>query len=119
MSSQPSPQPKVAFDSFEFNPASGELRRHGRVVRLQGQRIQILEALLDDPGELVTRESLQRRIWNGALSGDFEHGLNAAVNKLRQALGDSAEEPRFIETVPGKGYRFVAGTIQAPRPVFD
>ena len=119
MSSQPSPQPKVIFDSFEFSPALGELRRHGRVVRLQGQPIQILESLLAEPGQLVTRESLQHRLWNGVVSGDFEHGLNAAVNKLRQALGDSAEEPRYIETMPGRGYRFNASTIQSPRPVLE
>ena len=119
MSSQPAPQPRIVFEPFDFSPASGELRRHGRAVRLQGQPLQILEALLADPGELVTRESLQQRIWSRAVSGDFEHGLNAAVNKLRQALGDSADEPRFIETVPGKGYRFIAATIQPPRPVLE
>ena len=119
MSSQPAPQPRIVFEPFDFSPVSGELRRHGRAVRLQGQPLQILEALLANPGELVTRESLQQRIWSGAMSGDFEHGLNAAVNKLRQALGDSAEQPRFIETVPGKGYRFIAATIQPPRPVLE
>ncbi len=119
MSTQHTPQPKIVFEAFDFNPASGELRKHGRVVRLQGQPIQILEALLDEPGQLVTREALQRRLWSGAVSGDFEHGLNAAVNKLRQTLGDWAEEPRFIETVAGKGYRFIASTIQQARPVLE
>lgn len=119
MSSQPSSRPKVLFDSFEFHPSSGELRKHGRVLRLQGQPLQILETLLEEPGQLVSREDLQRRLWNGAVSGDFEHGLNAAVNKLRQTLGDSAEDPRFIETIPGKGYRFLSSAVQATRPVLE
>ncbi len=119
MSSQPAPQPRIVFEPFDFSPASGELRRHGRAVRLQGQPIQVLEALLAEPGQLVTRESLQQRIWSGAVSGDFEHGLNAAVNKLRQALGDSAEDPRFVETIAGKGYRFIAATVQLQRPVLE
>ena len=119
MSSQPAPQPRIVFEPFDFSPASGELRRHGRAVRLQGQPIQVLEALLAEPGQLITRESLQQRIWSGAVSGDFEHGLNAAVNKLRQALGDSAEDPRFVETIAGKGYRFIAATVQPPRPVLE
>ena len=99
---------KVAFGSFEFDPASGELRKHGYKVKLPRQPGEILSALITLPGEVVTREDLRIRLWPGISSGDFEHGVNAAVNKLRQVLGDAATEPRYIETLPGRGYRFVA-----------
>src|SRR5690348_12368758 len=82
--------PKIAFGPFEFDPAPGELHKHGHKIRLASQPCQILGALLESPGNPVTREDLRRRLWPGATAGDFEHGLNAAVNKLRQALGDSA-----------------------------
>jgi Tol biopolymer transport system component/DNA-binding winged helix-turn-helix (wHTH) protein len=84
------------------------LRKHGYKVKLPGQPGQILNALVDKPGELVTREDLRNRLWPGLNSGDFEHGINAAINKLRQALGDVANEPRYIETMSGRGYRFIA-----------
>jgi DNA-binding winged helix-turn-helix (wHTH) protein len=99
---------KLAFGPFEFDPATGELRKHGHKVRLSSQPGQILSALLERPGELLPRDALCRRLWPGAIAGDFEHGLNAAVNKLRQALGDAASQPRYVETLPGLGYRFVA-----------
>lgn len=99
---------KLAFGPFEFDPATGELRKHGHKVRLPSQPGQILNALLERPGDLLAREALCRRLWPGATAGDFEHGLNAAVNKLRQALGDAASQPRYVETLPGLGYRFVA-----------
>lgn len=99
--------PKVAFGPFEFDPASGELRKNGYKVKLPGQPGAILSALITHPGEVVTREDLRLRLWPGISSGDFEHGVNAAVNKLRQVLGDVANEPRYIETLPGRGYRFV------------
>ncbi|GEM_PF-1409884 len=108
MSSQPNPAPKYVFGPFDYDGASAELRKHGSRVRLQGQPLQILATLLDRAGEVVSREALQRELWASATNGDFEHGLNAAVNKLRQVLGDSAEQPRYIETLPGRGYRFVA-----------
>src|SRR6476660_7789618 len=94
---------KRAFGPFEFDPESGELRKHGYKVRLPSQPGQVLDALVDRPGDLVSREDLRNRLWPGATAGDFEHGLNAAVNKLRQALGDSATQPRYIETLPGLG----------------
>jgi DNA-binding winged helix-turn-helix (wHTH) protein len=100
--------PKVTFGPFEFNPVSGELRKKGYKVKLPGQPEEILSALITNPGEVVTREDLRIRLWPGMSSGNFEHGLNAAVNKLRQVLGDVATEPRYIETLPGRGYRFVA-----------
>jgi len=99
---------RLAFGPFEFDPASGELRKHGYKIRLPSQPGQILGALLERPGDLLPREALRNLLWPGATAGDFEHGLNAAVNKLRQALGDSANQPRYVETLPGLGYRFVA-----------
>jgi DNA-binding winged helix-turn-helix (wHTH) protein/Tol biopolymer transport system component len=105
---QPSRASKFAFGPFEFDAASGELRKHGYKVKLPSQPSQVLDALVDRPGDLVAREDLRNRLWPGATAGDFEHGLNAAVNKLRQALGDAANQPRYVETLPGLGYRFVA-----------
>jgi len=99
---------KVAFGPFEFDPASRQLWKHGYKVKLSSQPGQILHALLTGPGNVLTREDLRNRLWPGATAGDFEHGLNAAVNKLRQAIGDSANQPRYVETLPGRGYRFVA-----------
>src|SRR5947207_10910483 len=100
---------KVTFGVYEYDPGSGELRNHGYKVKLASQPSQVLDALLALPGDLVTREDLRERLWPGATAGDFEHGLNAAVNKLRQALGDSGDQPRYVETVAGRrGYRFVA-----------
>src|SRR5262245_15953782 len=99
---------KLGFGPFEFDPATGELRKHGHKVRLSSQPGQVLSALVERPGDLLAREALCRRLWPGAIAGDFEHGLNAAVNKLRQALGDTATQPRYVETLPGLGYRFVA-----------
>ena len=105
---QRSRTPKLAFGSFEFDRESGELRKHGYKVKLPSQPGQILGALVERPCEVVTREDLRHRLWPGITAGDFEHGLNAAVNKLRQALGDAADQPRYIETLPGLGYRFIA-----------
>ena len=99
---------RVRFGSFELDPAAGELFRNGVRVRLQGQPLQVLVALLERPGELVTREELRDRLWRGETFVDFEHGLNTAVKKARQALGDSAESPKFIETLARRGYRFIA-----------
>jgi len=105
----PARKPMLSFGPFEYDSASGEFWKHGHKVKLPSQPRQVLEALLDMPGELVTREDLRQHLWPGAAAGDFEHGLNAAVNKLRQALGDSADQPRYVETVSGRrGYRFIA-----------
>src|SRR3954469_15977426 len=105
---QPSRAPRLAFAPFEFDPASGELRKHGYKVKLPSQPGQVLGTLVERPGDLVTREDLLSRLWPGVIAGDFEHGLHAAVNKLRQALGDAANQPRCVETLAGRGYRFVA-----------
>ena len=114
MATQPQSPARLAFGPFELDFAGGELRRSGLRVRLSGQPFRILLVLLARPGELVTREQLREEVWTGATFVDFEHGLNAAVNKLRRALGDAAENPRYIETQPGRGYRFI-GTVEHRR----
>ena len=96
------------FGVFELDARSSELRRNGMKVRLADQPIQILQLLLEHPGDLVTREQLRERLWSSGMYVDFDLGLNSAVRKLREALGDSAENPRFIETLPRRGYRFIA-----------
>src|SRR6516164_2458055 len=96
------------FEDFEVDLRTGELLRSGARVKLQDQPFKILVALLERPGELVTREELRRRIWPTESFGDFDHAVNIAVGKLRAALSDSPETPRFIETLPRRGYRFVA-----------
>ena len=101
----------VRFATFELNLKTGELRKGGVRVRLQEQSFQILAALLERPAKLVTREALHERLWPDETFVDFEKGLNIAVSKLRQALSDSPDEPRFIETLPRRGYRFV-GVIE-------
>jgi len=98
----------VAFGEFEFDPRRHELRRGGHRVALQEQPYQILESLLERPDELVTREELRERLWPAGVYVEHEKSINVAVMKLRDALGDSAEAPRFIVTVPRLGYRFIA-----------
>jgi Tol biopolymer transport system component/DNA-binding winged helix-turn-helix (wHTH) protein len=98
----------VRFGKFEVDLRLGELRRNGMRVKLTGQPFQILVILLENPGDLVTREQLQRRLWPSDTFVDFDRGLNAAINRVREALGDSAENPRFVETLPRRGYRFIA-----------
>jgi Tol biopolymer transport system component/DNA-binding winged helix-turn-helix (wHTH) protein len=100
----------VRFGPFELLVETGELRENGVRLKLSGQPIQVLARLVATPGQLVTREQLQDRLWPGSSYGDFEKGLNAAVNRLRENLGDSATEPKYIETIPGRGYRFIADT---------
>jgi TolB-like protein/DNA-binding winged helix-turn-helix (wHTH) protein/Tfp pilus assembly protein PilF len=97
---------------------AGELRKHGVRIRLQAQPLQILGILLDRPGEVVTREELRQALWPGDTFVDFDHGLNNAINRLRETLGDSAESPRFLETLPRRGYRFIAAVegVLAPSP---
>src|SRR3989442_15455861 len=96
------------FGRFEVDLRAGELLKQGRRIRLQDQPLQILAMLLERPGQMVARDELQKRLWPAASFGDFDHGLNNAINRLREALGDSAENPRYIETIPRRGYRFVA-----------
>lgn len=103
------PATRVArFGSFEVDLRAGELRKKGVRIRLQEKPFQMLSALLEHPGELITREALRQRLWSSDTFVDFDGSLNTAVGKLREALGDSAENPRFVETVPRRGYRFIA-----------
>src|SRR5882672_11383188 len=103
-----SPSHPVRFGVFEFDPRAGELRKQGMKIKLQGQPIEILTLLLEHPGDIVTREKLQKKLWPSDTFVDFEHSLNAAIKRLRDALDDSADNPRYIETMARRGYRFVA-----------
>ncbi len=116
MKSSQSPKSTIRFAAFEVDPQSGELRKHGLRIKLQDQPFKVLVALLDKPGEVVSRDELRERIWGNDTFVDFNHGLSAAVNRLRDALCDSAENPRYVETVARRGYRFVAPVEGAPQP---
>lgn len=109
------------FGLYEADVASGELRKNGSKLRVQEQPFQVLLALLERPGEVVTREELRQRLWPADTFVDFDHSLNTAINKLRDALGDTASNPRFIETLARRGYRFIApvqteGPPEPPAP---
>src|ERR1700682_800548 len=114
----PSPSRQRVFGPFVFDETTGDLQKHGVRVRLQGQPLQILVTLIREPGRIVNRDEFHQQLWNGSTFVDFDHGLNAAMNRLRQVLGDSADQPRYIETLPGRGYRFI-GPVQEtfPKPV--
>jgi cholera toxin transcriptional activator len=103
---------------FEIDPHAGELRKQGTKVKLQDQPFQILHMLLQRPGEVVTREELQQKIWPSDTFVDFDHGLYNAIKRLREALGDLAATPRFVETLSRRGYRFI-GTISASPRKFE
>jgi TolB-like protein/DNA-binding winged helix-turn-helix (wHTH) protein/Flp pilus assembly protein TadD len=103
----------IRFGVFEVDPRTGELRKHGRRINLQEQPLRVLCLLLARPGELVTREELRLTLWGADHFVDFEHGLNKAISKLREALGDDRETPRYIETLPRRGYRLIAPTTGA------
>src|SRR6201998_4253528 len=98
----------VRFGQFELDLRTRQLTKNGAKIRLSQQPIQVLSLLLENPGEIVTREELRRRLWSSDVFVDFDHGLNKSIQKLRDALGDSAGSPRFIETIPRIGYRFIA-----------
>jgi DNA-binding winged helix-turn-helix (wHTH) protein/tetratricopeptide (TPR) repeat protein len=98
----------LRFGAFEVNLRSGELRKQGVRIKLQEQPFQVLANLLQRPGDVVTREELRSAIWQSDTFVDFDNGLNTSINKLREALGDSADSPRFVETLPRRGYRFIA-----------
>src|SRR5215510_13274824 len=98
----------IRFSTFEVNLDTGELRQRGQKVKLQEQPFQLLAALLERPGEVVSREELCRRLWPADTFVDFDHSLNAAIKRLRDALGESSESPVFIETMARRGYRFIA-----------
>ena len=107
-------EPILRFGPFEFDARSGELRKGPTVLKVPYQPIEILKALLERPGDLVTREELRERLWPSDTFVDFEHGLNAAVRRIREALGDSADAPKYIETLPRRGYRFIAPVESLP-----
>ena len=96
------------FGVFELDLGAGELRKNGAKLRLQGQPFQVLALLLERAGEVVTREELQQKLWPSDTFVDFDHSLNTAINKVREALGDSASSPRYVETLARRGYRFIA-----------
>jgi eukaryotic-like serine/threonine-protein kinase len=108
---------RLAFGPFEVNVPAGQLLKSGVRIRLSGQPLQILLILLAHPGDVVTTEQLREQIWREGTFVDFEHGLHAAVNKLRRGLGDSAENPRYIETVAGRGYRFIGPVERQPAAI--
>ena len=107
------PDTLLRFGLFEVDLRSGELRKQGRRIKLQEQPFRVLATLLQHPGELVSREDLRSQLWRSDTFVDFDNGLNASINKLREALGDSADRPRWIETVPRRGYRFIA-SVEGP-----
>jgi eukaryotic-like serine/threonine-protein kinase len=106
----------IRFGLFELKPDTGELRKNGVKVKLQGKPVQLLQALLERPGEVVSRDDLRKRMWPGDMVVDFESGLNTAANRLRLALGDSAERPHYIETLSRIGYRFVGPILEDDAP---
>jgi len=116
MAVQP-PHNRIArFGVFELDFSTGELRKSGVRLRLQGQPIQVLTLLLERAGDVVTREELRQKLWASDTFVDFDHSLNTAINKVREALGDSAASPRFVETLARRGYRFIA-PVQIPAPI--
>jgi DNA-binding winged helix-turn-helix (wHTH) protein len=108
MDPDPNQKRLAQFGPYQADLRTGELRKHGIRLRLQEQPFQVLAMLLLNPGELVTREQLQKRLWPGDTFVDFDHGLNTAINKLREVLSDSSATPKYIETLPRRGYRFLA-----------
>jgi cholera toxin transcriptional activator len=115
----PAPQSnrKIArFGVFELDLAAGELRKNGRKLRLQEQPFQVLAMLIERAGEVVSREELRQRLWPSDTFVDFDHSLNTAINKVREALGDSASSPRYVETLARRGYRFLAPVQHDPAP---
>src|SRR5690349_1436801 len=114
MATSPLAARTVRFGVFELDCQAGELRKQGVKLRLQGQPVEVLTRLLETPGELVTREELRNRLWPADTFVDFDQALNNSVQRIREALGDSAQSPRFIETIPKRGYRFV-GSVSSPQ----
>jgi DNA-binding winged helix-turn-helix (wHTH) protein len=113
------PPTKTAFGLYEVDLQTGELWKAGRRIKLQTQPFKVLAALLERPGEIVTRDELQLRVWGPDTTVDFDHSLGTAINKIREALGDSAENPRFVETLARRGYRFIAPVTHPSLPVSD
>src|SRR5580658_6212168 len=109
------PPRRIRFGPFEADSRSGELRKHGIKVRIGQQTFHILMMLLEHPGEVVLREEIRLRLWPHDTVVEFDHSINAAIQKLRDALGETAGDPRYIETLPRRGYRFI-GTVETPEP---
>ena len=109
----------IRFGLFELDLPAGELRKQDRRIKLQDQPFQVLVLLLRRPGEVVSREELQQALWPADTFVEFDQGLNTSIKKIRQALGDSADNPRLVETIPRKGYRFIAPVSgnEAPAPM--
>ena len=120
MATQPRVSGGLRFDGFELDMRAGELRRHGLRLRLRGQPLRVLEVLLERANDVVTRDELQSRIWPADTFVDFDHSLHNAIARIREVLGDSAEKPRYIETLPRRGYRYIGpleNNIETPGPV--
>ena len=113
-----SAQDIVRFGVFELDLKAGELRKNGTKIRLPQQPVQLLAMLVERPGEILTREELRQRLWTPDVFVDFDHGLNKSIQKIREVLGDSADSPRYIETIPRTGYRFIAPVHGGPNPVY-
>jgi DNA-binding winged helix-turn-helix (wHTH) protein len=114
------PNSTFRFGLYELDSGSGEVRKDGKLrLRLQGQPLEVLLQLVSRPGDVVTREELRQLLWPADTFVDYDHSLNTAVNKLRDALGDSAENPRFIQTIPRRGYRFIAAVQIGPAAVAE
>src|ERR1700686_1534466 len=111
----------LQFGVFEVDLKTCELRKHGLRLKLAEQPFQVLVVLLEKPGEIVTRDEMRNRLWPGDTFVDFDHGLNNAVIRLREVLGDASENPRFVETIPRRGYRFIAPVVglapSTPSPI--
>ena len=114
---QPRSSRVVRFGVFEADLSAGELRKNGLKIKLQDHPFRVLAFLLERPGGVVTREELRQRLWSADTFVEFDHSVNTAIRKIREALDDSSDNPRFVETLPRRGYRFVAprGGV-APRP---
>src|SRR3954452_11487828 len=116
MAETPASRRIIRFGAFEADMQTGELRKNGVKLKFSGQPFQVLALLLERPGEVVTRKEFQNRLWPDTFV-DFEDNLNTAVNKIREVLGDSAENPRFVETLPRRGYRFIEAVEPMRQPV--
>src|ERR1700736_5400160 len=112
MEASRTPTSAIRVADFELLPESGELKKAGMRGRLSGQAFDTLVLLVEARGDIVSREELHKALWSDSSFGDFEHGLNAAINRLRGALGDSATDSKYVETVPRRGYRFIHPLIE-------
>ncbi len=114
-----SPAQRYRFGVFEADAATGELRKQGIRIKLNAQPFQVLCMLLEQPGTLLTREEISRQLWPDGTFVDYEHGVNSAINRIREALGDTAASPRFVETLARRGYRFVAPVEKIPERIAE